>query len=87
MPSATTAITIRKIPLEVHRALKLRAVKNGISVEAEVRAILNQAVRPANQPNIGAELAKIGERFAKELAEIDFDALRDKTPARWPDFG
>ena len=86
MTRATVAMTIRKIPAETHRALKLRAIKNGTSVEAEARAILNIALGSQSELNVGDELAKIGREFAEELAEIDFDSLRDKTPARFANF-
>ncbi len=86
MTAATVAMTIRKIPAETHRALKLRAAKNGTSVEAEARAILDSALRPKGQLKLGDELAKIGREFAEELAEIDFDSLRDTTPARFANF-
>jgi plasmid stability protein len=86
MPAATVAVTIRKIPVETHRALKSRAALNGKSTEAEIRSILEEAVRPEGRIKVGTELAKFGKRFAKELAQIDFDSLRDKTPARGADF-
>jgi plasmid stability protein len=86
MQATTRALTIRNIPIETHRALKHRAIQKGNSMEAEIRAILEEAVRPEGRIKVGAELAKIGKRFAKELAEIDFDALRDKTPTRGADF-
>ena len=31
----TTAVTVRNLPIQVHKALKLRAQKNGVSTEAE----------------------------------------------------
>jgi hypothetical protein len=45
--SAMSSITIRNLPEETHRALRLRATLAGRSTEAEVRAILEQAARPA----------------------------------------
>jgi len=38
------AVTVRNIPERTHRALKLRAAKNGRSTEAEIRLILENAV-------------------------------------------
>lgn len=38
-------LTIRNVPEEVHRALRLRAAANGRSVEAEVRTLLAAAAR------------------------------------------
>jgi plasmid stability protein len=37
-------LTIRNLPEQVHRALRLRAAENARSVEAEVRALLASAV-------------------------------------------
>ncbi|MGL4490622.1 MAG: FitA-like ribbon-helix-helix domain-containing protein, partial [Rhizobiaceae bacterium] len=42
-----SAITIRNIPEETHRALKVRAAKNKRSTEAEIRAILAEATQPS----------------------------------------
>lgn len=40
------AVTIRNLSEEAHRALKVRAVQHNRSAEAEMRAILEAAVRP-----------------------------------------
>ncbi|WP_349256714.1 FitA-like ribbon-helix-helix domain-containing protein, partial [Mycobacterium sp.] len=39
-------LTVRNLPVAVHRALRVRAARHGRSTEAEVRAILEEAVRP-----------------------------------------
>lgn len=75
-------LTVRNLPDEVHRALRLRAAEHGRSTEAEVRDILAQAVRPASRLMLGDALAALGKRF--ELSNEDVDAMnqaRDKTPA------
>jgi len=71
------AVTIRNIPAETHRALKLRAAHNGRSTEAEIRVILEDAVAPKARIKIGSELAAFGQRFGG----IDLDLTRDQTPA------
>lgn len=38
-------LTIRKLPEEVHRRLRLRAARRGHSMEAEAREILAQAIQ------------------------------------------
>ncbi|WP_337241620.1 FitA-like ribbon-helix-helix domain-containing protein [Proteus faecis] len=48
-----TAVTIRNLPGETHRALKLRAARNGRSTAAEIRSILEDAVRPKERLRIG----------------------------------
>lgn len=77
------AITIRNLPDSVHRALKHRANEHGRSTEAEVRAILEEAVLPATRRKMGTELAEIGRRHGGWDLEIE----RDQTPAGIIDFG
>lgn len=69
-------VTIRNLPKETHRALKVRAAQHGRSTEAEIRHILEEAVRPAKRIKIGSELAALGRRFGG----IDLDTERDQTP-------
>lgn len=38
-------LTVRNLPDEVHRALRIRAAYNGRSMEAEVRKILEETVK------------------------------------------
>ncbi len=75
-------LTVRNLPDEVHRALKVRASRHGRSTEAEVRHILEAAVKPKERLLLGDALAALG-RSAK-LTQADVDALtahRDKTLA------
>ena len=58
MPS----MTIRNVPDEVHRAIRVRAVKHGRSLEAELRDILESAVRPDNRLRLGSMLAEAGRK-------------------------
>jgi len=69
-------VTIRKLPEETHRALKLRAARHGRSTEAEIREILEEAVRPKTRVKIGSELAAFGQRFGG----VDLNVTRDQTP-------
>jgi plasmid stability protein len=70
------AITIRNLPGEIHRALKLRAAQHGRSTEAEIRQILVDSVRPQGRLKLGTELAELAEKFAG----IDFEFIRDQSP-------
>lgn len=70
-------VTVRNLPAETHRALRVRAARHGRSTEAEIREILEEAVRPAKRVKIGSELAAFGKR----LGGIDLDITRDQTPA------
>jgi plasmid stability protein len=63
------AVTIRNLPDETHRALKLRAAQHGRSTEAEIRALLEEAVRP--KVRLGTALrarAELGRRGAETRA-------------------
>ena len=55
-------ITVRNLPDEVHRALRARAVLNGRSTEAEVRAILADTLLPEGRTALGTLLTAIGRR-------------------------
>jgi plasmid stability protein len=69
-------VSVRNLPEETHRALKLRAARHGRSTEAEIRAILEEAVRPETRVRVGSELAAFGKR----AGGLDLDAVRDPTP-------
>jgi plasmid stability protein len=69
------AITVRNLPEETHRALKMRAAQHNRSAEAEIRAILEAAVRPEGRVLIGTALAD-GSR-ALGLTNEDVAALED----------
>lgn len=78
-------LTVRKVPEEVHRALRIRAAQHGRSTEAEVREILAAAVRPEGRVKLGTLLAEMSRRagltnddvaaFERKMSE-----LRDETP-------
>ena len=80
-------LTVRNLPDEVHRALRVRAASHGRSTEAEVREILEAAVKPEGRIKLGSLLAEIGRRAGLEDDEFAvFDQIRDKEPARAVDF-
>jgi plasmid stability protein len=77
------SITVRNVPDEVHRALRVRAAQHGRSAEAEIRAILEQAVKPAKRVRLGDALASLGRKAGltdDDIAAVD--QMRDKSPAR-----
>ena len=76
-------VTVRNLPDAVHRALRVRAAHHGRSTEAEIRDILESAVRPPQRVKLGSLLASIArEAGGLTDAEADrFDQLRDKSPA------
>lgn len=72
---STTAVTIRNIPLETHRALRIRAAQHGRSTEAEIRFILEAAVKTENRVKLGSLLTQIGQ----EIGGVELDIERDPT--------
>lgn len=70
------AVIVRNLPEETHRALKQRAARHGRSTEAEIREILEEAVRPKARLKIGSELAAFGQ----EMGGLDLDIARDQAP-------
>ncbi len=77
------SITVRNLPDEVHRALRVRAAQHGRSAEAEIRDILERAVKPPKRLRLGDALAALGRDAG--LTNDDIAALeqtRDRTPAQ-----
>jgi plasmid stability protein len=76
------ALTIRNLPEETHRALRVRAAAHGRSTEAEIRDILEKAARPEGRIRLGSLLAAIGREAG--LTNEDVEAIlqrRDPTTA------
>ena len=75
-------LSIRNIPEDIHRGLKALAASHGQSTEAEVRAILAAAVKPANRLRMGQALWELGREVGLSDDDIAaMDATRDSTPA------
>ena len=75
------AIVVRNIGAETHRALRSRAKQHGRSTEAEIRSILEGAVRPAARLKLGSALVAL----TKPMGGLELKIRRDKTPAAPPD--
>ncbi len=71
------SVTVRNLPDETHRALRVLAATHGRSTEAEIRAILESAVRPEGRIKLGSPLAEIG----REVGGIELEIERERTPA------
>ena len=71
-----SSITVRNIPEETHRALRVRAAMAGRSTEAEVRAIFESIARPEGRIKLGSLLAEIGQ----QAGGFDLVIERDKSP-------
>jgi antitoxin FitA len=76
-------LTVRNLPEEVHRALRVRAAQHGHSMEAEVRGILESAVSPEGRVKLGSLLAGVGKRAKLTDEEFAvFEQVRSKAPAK-----
>lgn len=76
-------LTVRNVPDDVHRALRVRAARHGRSTEAEVREILAAAVKPDKRVRVGDALAAIGRKIGLTNEDLTvLESVRDKTPAK-----
>jgi plasmid stability protein len=76
------AVIIRNLSEEAHRALKLRAAQHGRSTEAEMRDILEAAVRPATRLRLGSALSALSRQAGLANADVEaLEAARKTKPA------
>jgi antitoxin FitA len=80
------AVTIRNLSDEAHRALKLRAARANRSAEAEMRAILEAAVRPEGRVLLGTALSETSRAMGLTNADVEalqdtLEQVRDRRPA------
>lgn len=76
-------LTVRNLPDDVHRALRVRAAEHGRSTEAEVREILAMAVKPETRVRMGDALAALGRQISLANKDVEvFQQVIDKTPAQ-----
>jgi antitoxin FitA len=65
------AVTIRSLSDETHRAIKARAALHNRSAEAEIRAILEAAVRPAQRLRLGSAIAKMSRDIGLTNEDVE----------------
>lgn len=76
------AVTIRNLSEAAHRALKVRAAQHNRSAEAEMRAILEAAVRPADRLRLGTALADMSRKNGLTNADVEaLEQVGDNDPA------
>ena len=76
------AVTIRNLSEATHRALKVRAAQHNRSAEAEMRAILEAAVRPEGRLLLGTAMSEIGQKYGVTNADVEaLEQVRDTRPA------
>jgi plasmid stability protein len=76
------AVAVRNLPEQTLRALKHRAAQHGVSTEAEIRAILEQAVLPEGRLKLGSALAALGKKYGG----VDLSIIRDPSPTEPAEF-
>ena len=72
-----SAVTIRNLSSETHRALKAMAEKHQLSTEAQIRLILDEAVRPRDKTGLGSAI----HALAMQHGGFDIEFKRDKALA------
>ena len=80
-------LTVRNLPDEVHRALRMQAALHGRSTEAEVREILATAVKPEARVRLGEALAALSRDMGLTNEDFEvFERIGDRAPAMPPGF-
>jgi plasmid stability protein len=75
-------LTVRNLPDDVHRALRMQAALHGRSTEAEVREILALAVKPEARVRLGDALAALSRDMGLTNEDFEvFERVSDKAPA------
>ncbi|ETJ07434.1 MAG: Plasmid stability protein StbC [Actinomyces urogenitalis DORA_12] len=69
------SVIVRNLTDETHRALKARAHEHGRSMEAEIRAILDEAIEDQPRRGLGTLLSSIRQ----ESGGVDLDITRDRS--------
>ena len=77
------SLNIRNLSEQTYEALRIRAARHGRSLEAEIRAILDDALNPKERVGLGSMLIAIG----RDLGGVDLGITRDNTPAEPASFG
>ena len=78
-------LSIRNLPDDDHKLLRMRAAEHGVSMEAEVRAILRQVlhaadeggvVRRAPPASIAGKGQTLGDLMAPLVDDADWECLK-----------
>lgn len=77
------AVSIRNLDEDIKRRLRLRAAQHGRSMEAEIRAILQEAVSEPERS--GGLFATLMDRFGA-IGGVDLDLPPRSTPPRAAEF-
>ena len=78
-----STLTLRNLPVNLHRALRVRAATHDRSIEAEVREILVNVVQSAIRVRMGDALAALGRKTRLTNKDIEvIERVRGRRPAR-----
>jgi plasmid stability protein len=66
-------VKVRNLPDEVHRAIQIQAAHHGRSTEAEIRDILERAIKPEGRLKLGSLLASMAREVGGLSDETRFD--------------
>jgi plasmid stability protein len=80
--AAMSELTLRDLPDAVLSALRRRAARRGRSLEAEVRAILEAAVRTERPSNLGSLLANVAREVQLTDEDVALLHQRDRSLPR-----
>lgn len=78
------AVSVRDLDETVRERLRVRAAQHGRSMEAEIRAILTDAVAPPTDPQGLAQALLM--RFGHDLGGVDLELPSRAEPPRGADF-
>ena len=67
---ATVTLSVKNVPTEVARRLKLRADRHHRSLQGELMAILEEASRELSVEDLAALASRVGLRTAAESAKF-----------------
>ncbi len=76
------SITIRNVPDEVHRRLRIRAARNGRSLEAELRTLLGAVVRVNAESQTTARRAPAAGEIMLTKRDYAIDAAEARQKVR-----
>ena len=76
------AVSIRNLDEDTKRRLRIRAAQHGRSMEAEIRAILEEAVKEPERP--GGPFTVLMDRFGA-IGGVELDLQPRSTPPRAAD--
>ncbi len=81
-------VNVRNLPDEVYRAIRTQAAQHGRSTEAEIRDILERAVKPEGRVKLGECLASISNEAGGITDEEHalFESARVRSEARAASF-